>query len=332
VAALTGAAGGPELADAPLVVRASRLELLTRALLALGRRDEAALAAERAAACAAAVGLPLSGAAADRARAAVLLDADEPAPAAVLATAAHRAAAGAGATVESGLSQILAGRALAAAGERDRAEELLSEAAADLDRCGASRHRDEAERELRRLGVRVSRRTARGRAGGGALDTLTERETQVARLVVARRTNPEIAGDLFLSTKTVETHLRNIFHKLGLTSRVQLALAVERADVERGGVERCRVERGRIERAVGLNVGLLVVAHRIEGGTVQRCRVEWGRIERAVSFDVVLGWAIRLVGHVVAPPFPCAGCAIPNNKTVSLPGIFPRGVQIFKSQ
>jgi len=53
---------------------------------------------------------------------------------------------------------------------------------------------------------------------------------QVARLVVARRTNPEIAADLFLSTKTVETHLRNIFHKLDLTSRVQLAHAVERAD------------------------------------------------------------------------------------------------------
>ena len=55
---------------------------------------------------------------------------------------------------------------------------------------------------------------------------------QVARLVVARH-QPQIAADLFLSTKTIEAHLRNIFHKLDLTSRVQLAHAVERADRDR---------------------------------------------------------------------------------------------------
>ena len=62
------------------------------------------------------------------------------------------------------------------------------------------------------------------------MDALTDRERQIARLVVARRTNPEIAAELFLSTKTVETHLRNIFHKLDLSSRVQLARAVEQID------------------------------------------------------------------------------------------------------
>jgi DNA-binding CsgD family transcriptional regulator len=46
------------------------------------------------------------------------------------------------------------------------------------------------------------------------MGSLTERELQVARLVVDRRTNPEIAAELFLSQKTVETHLRNIFHKM----------------------------------------------------------------------------------------------------------------------
>jgi len=59
---------------------------------------------------------------------------------------------------------------------------------------------------------------------------LTERETQVARLVVDRMTNPEIAETLFLSTKTVETHMRNIFRKLEVGSRVDVARAVERAD------------------------------------------------------------------------------------------------------
>jgi DNA-binding NarL/FixJ family response regulator len=47
--------------------------------------------------------------------------------------------------------------------------------------------------------------------------------------VVARRTNPEIAAELFLSIKTVETHMRNIFRKLGAASRVEVARIVEQA-------------------------------------------------------------------------------------------------------
>ena len=53
---------------------------------------------------------------------------------------------------------------------------------------------------------------------------------QVARLIVDRRTNPEIAAELFLSLKTVESHVRNLFHKLDVSSRVEVARAVERAD------------------------------------------------------------------------------------------------------
>jgi DNA-binding NarL/FixJ family response regulator len=233
VAVLQDAAGGPDLPRTPLVVRASRLELLTRGHLALGRGQDARRAAERARECATAVGLPLSASAADRAGAAVLLDAGEPAAAAELAVRSAAAADGVGAAVESGLSRTVAGRALASAGAPDRAAAELALAVAAFERCGARRYRDEAERELRRLGVRTSRRTGRGPTDGVRLGTLTDREMQVARLVVARRTNPEIAADLFLSTKTVETHLRNIFHKLDLTSRVQLAHAVEQADRQR---------------------------------------------------------------------------------------------------
>ena len=43
-------------------------------------------------------------------------------------------------------------------------------------------------------------------------------------------TNPQIAAELFLNSKTVETHLHNTFRKLGVASRVEVARAVERAD------------------------------------------------------------------------------------------------------
>ena len=65
--------------------------------------------------------------------------------------------------------------------------------------------------------------------------SLTERELQVARLIVDRKTNPQIAAELFLSPKTVETHIRNLFHKLGVSSRVEVARVVERADRDASG-------------------------------------------------------------------------------------------------
>lgn len=85
-----------------------------------------------------------------------------------------------------------------------------------------------AERELRRLGQRVPYRRRWSKAEGEGIRSLTERELGVARLVVDRHTNPEIAAELFLSVKTVETHLRNIFSKLGARSRAEVARIVER--------------------------------------------------------------------------------------------------------
>ncbi|WP_028067477.1 response regulator transcription factor [Solirubrobacter soli] len=100
-------------------------------------------------------------------------------------------------------------------------------------RSGAVRRGDAAERELRRLGYRKAhRRSAAGRRDGGAVDALTGRELQIARLIVDRRTNAEIAAELFLSTKTIETHIRNIFHKLDVSSRTEVARVVERSEVD----------------------------------------------------------------------------------------------------
>jgi ATP/maltotriose-dependent transcriptional regulator MalT len=88
---------------------------------------------------------------------------------------------------------------------------LLEEAAAAFERHGALRFRDAAERELRRLGRRIHRRS--GPEGFGAL-TARERE---------------IAEALYLSPRTVETHVRNIFAKLGADSRVEVARIVEQS-------------------------------------------------------------------------------------------------------
>jgi DNA-binding NarL/FixJ family response regulator len=101
-------------------------------------------------------------------------------------------------------------------------------AAAALHACSAWRYRQGAERELRKLGHHIHRRTRPGATDGAGIKSLTGRELQVARLVVDRKTNPQIAAELFLSQKTVETHLRNIFHKVGVTTRTALAQAVER--------------------------------------------------------------------------------------------------------
>ncbi|HET8525777.1 MAG TPA: LuxR C-terminal-related transcriptional regulator, partial [Actinomycetota bacterium] len=227
---LIDCAGGEELTLIPGGWRAYCLELLTRCWLAVDRPSEAEGAAAVAEATAAALGLPLATAWADRAAAAVVLYGGDRAEAAARALDSARAADEAGAPIEAALSRTLAGRALAEAGAREAAISELQRAAAVFETCGALRYRDGAERELGKLGRRPHRRSRPGTTDGIGIESLTERELEVARLVVDRRTNPEIAAELFLSQKTVETHLRNIFHKMDVSSRVALARAVERTD------------------------------------------------------------------------------------------------------
>ena len=106
----------------------------------------------------------------------------------------------------------------------------LAKAAAAFESCGSERYRAEVGRELRKLGRPMHRRTRPGKAGAVGIESLTGRELQIARLVVDRLTNAEIAAELFLSPKTIETHIHNMFNKLGVSSRVELARAVERAE------------------------------------------------------------------------------------------------------
>ena len=227
---LRTAAEGDELPRIPLPWRAHYFELETRAWLAAGRSLEAEETAYRARQSAARAGLDAGTAMADRAAAAVALARGDPVTAARRALSAARAADRAGARVDAARARTLAGRALAGFADSDRAVRELEAAAGELRACAARRYRDEAERELRRLGRRFARRTGPSTPGGTGVDALTERELEVARLVVGRHTNPEIARALFLSEKTIETHLRNIFRKLDVSSRADVARTVERAD------------------------------------------------------------------------------------------------------
>jgi DNA-binding CsgD family transcriptional regulator/tetratricopeptide (TPR) repeat protein len=226
---VTGA-GGEELRLIGGGWRARFLEVLTRALLASGRRTDAERAAAVARTCADAVGLNSANGMASLAAAALALDAGDPTDAAEQANAAAEAFDSVSAAWDAARARELAGRALAQAGERETAARQLELAAAAFDSFDSVRYRDRAERELRKLGRHIHRRTRPGTSTGSGIASLTEREIQVARLVVDRKTNPEIAAELFLSQKTVETHLRNIFNKTGVTDRVALARAVERSD------------------------------------------------------------------------------------------------------
>jgi DNA-binding CsgD family transcriptional regulator len=113
---------------------------------------------------------------------------------------------------------MAAARSHAAAGDAERAKALLQQVAADAGRGGALRLRDEAARELRRLGTRVA---ARHRHGPD--DALTAREREVAQLVADGRSNKQVAAALFLSEGTVENTLTRVYAKLGVRSRTQLA-------------------------------------------------------------------------------------------------------------
>jgi DNA-binding NarL/FixJ family response regulator/tetratricopeptide (TPR) repeat protein len=149
------------------------------------------------------------------AHATVLLARDQPREA-----QAAVAAALAGPPLTAARARLLEGRALAAAGDRPGAVAALRAAADAFAGFGAQRRAGEAVRELRKLGHRVVRPAEQG-AG-----PLTAREQEVAELVAAGRTNREIAEQLVLSTRTIEAHLRAIYAKLGVRSRVELTRAV----------------------------------------------------------------------------------------------------------
>jgi DNA-binding CsgD family transcriptional regulator len=103
-----------------------------------------------------------------------------------------------------------------AAGQRAAAREPLLEGLTLASRCGARTLERRARAELTAIGVRPAA------TDGSGTDSLTPSELRVVELAAAGGTNREIAQTLFVTEKTVETHLGRAFRKLGVTSRRQL--------------------------------------------------------------------------------------------------------------
>jgi DNA-binding NarL/FixJ family response regulator len=86
-----------------------------------------------------------------------------------------------------------------------------------------------------RLVQQYVRRLRPGTTRPAVLDSLTERELAVLRLIARGRSNAEIAADLFLSETTVKTHVSHVFGKLGLRDRAQaVVMAYESGLIEPG--------------------------------------------------------------------------------------------------
>ena len=111
-----------------------------------------------------------------------------------------------------------------AAGDTQQAAAELSEAYDICVGCGAERASARIRRRLRSVGV-IKRAAAVARPAVG-WDSLTEAEIAVVRLVAQGESSRAVAERLFLSVNTVNTHLRHVFGKLGIRSRVELARIV----------------------------------------------------------------------------------------------------------
>jgi len=136
----------------------------------------------------------------------------------------------AGARLEQARSLIELGANLRRAGQRSRARTELSRGMELAGECGADRLVARALEELKASGARPRRSATSGP------EALTATELRVARLVAAGRSNLEVAQELYVSTKTIETHLSHAYSKLGLSGPGSRGRLAEALDLEEAGV------------------------------------------------------------------------------------------------
>ncbi len=124
--------------------------------------------------------------------------------------------------VELSRSHLLFGEWLRRKGRRVDARAHLRTAHDMLSSMGIDAFAERAMRELLATGESVRKRSA------GSEGDLTPQEQQISLLAAGGATNPEIGAKLFISSRTVEWHLRKVFTKLGVTSRKDLGSRLER--------------------------------------------------------------------------------------------------------
>jgi DNA-binding CsgD family transcriptional regulator len=103
------------------------------------------------------------------------------------------------------------------------AAEALADAGVMLRRAGNARAAAAAERRAGSAAARCEGAVTPALRGIGARARLAPAELDTARLAAAGRSNKEIAGELYLSIRTVENRLQRIYEKLGVTGRSELA-------------------------------------------------------------------------------------------------------------
>ena len=189
---------------------AARPELLD-ALVQAGELDEADRVASEIVELATRSGRPRGAAEALRARALVAAGRRRLDEAAELAGSAVQAFAEIGLPVERARMLVLAGSIARRDRRRSEARELLDEAQRELVRCGALGLLPRVRAEMERLGDR------------SGTDGLTNTERKIADLVADGLTNVEVAAQLYVSARTVESHLTKIYRKLGVRSRSEMA-------------------------------------------------------------------------------------------------------------
>jgi len=117
-------------------------------------------------------------------------------------------------------TELMIGQRVRRHNQPAKARPPLTSALAIFDRLGAPDWASRARSELQATGIRIPQSEAPG------LATLTPQELQVALAVARGHSNREVAGLLFLSTKTVEFHLSNVYRKLGINRRTRLVTMV----------------------------------------------------------------------------------------------------------
>ena len=299
---IAGAAGlvlrggqGPDLPYVQTIDRALAYEILVTAAVNAGDLDAARAWAERIMPLG---GLPAAEPTVSRTLGRIELALGDAASGADLAAIAEARAILGGNYLEATMAALLQAQSLARAGVNERAADRLTGIAHDAAKLGGYAVTRTAARELRRLGRRLGPVPESGWAG------LSERERQVAILVAEGYSNRIIARTLFLSERTVQSHVSRALAALGASSRASLPskLARPRAETTADALPILTPRQREIVELISEGASNLAIASRlgISVKTVEKhvgeIFLRWGVSSRTGIASLVVAGAARDAG------------------------------------